>query len=115
MRKTLALTMLFGLLLLCPSAGLASATDVTVVVVDAESGEPIEDARVHVSNAEHRLGIHATTDEDGRATLEEVPSGTVRLTFQASDYVKRVYTLTTSMIDDEFRVRLTPKPEKGDD
>ena len=102
MRKLLAtLTMLIFV------AGAALAETRTVIVVDAED-EPIAGAHVRVSDVVRKLE-RFETDDEGRATLEDLPVGSFKLTFTADGFATREMLLTTDTLADEFKVHLSAK------
>jgi len=58
-------------------------------VTDAETGEPIIDVAVQMFTTEHQLfGRERLTDQNGRYSLPNVPSGTYFLHFEPSDYIR---------------------------
>ncbi|NIV72061.1 hypothetical protein GWN26_08310, partial [Candidatus Saccharibacteria bacterium] len=95
----------FGILLYSPvCAGFKQS--LYGIVLDAETGQPLEDVNVYIANS--MLG--AATDEKGRFVLLDVPLGTYELIVQMLGYeVQKARIRLTGPREEIYVFRLTPQ------
>ncbi len=93
-----------------PAALATLAGSATVRVLDADTGAPIEGARVSLDTS-NRMGGGKATDADGRAVLEGLPPGLLRCQIAAKEY-EQMYTTVQVEVGQRLdlgEVRLGPQ------
>lgn len=84
--------------------------EVTGTVLDAETGEPVSYAYLHLEE----INRTATTDRQGRFRLRNVPSGTYTLQLHRIGYVSMQHRFTIAVEENvELRLEMTPTVLSG--